>query len=317
VTREEARRLLSGYATGSLTELERQLLFDASLEDQDLFDELAGEQTVKELMEIPGAKRRLLEALGPEKRALAWWPWAAGVAAVATIAIAVWVARAPREARLELAQATKSEAVSEAVAPSVPLPQVATNEQAAQAEAPAAKRDVEAPVTPPPAPAEKSAALTDNLGRVEADSQRPVPAQLETRARQERPVAVMNGQPANAVGAANGLLAQGPRAAAESTVGGGTLTYEVRETGILRMTPSRTGVLEVTFDGRPLFPSRAVAAGLTIDVSIPLEAKQLRIDFAAEANAPEVAPQNQGITGTLTLPSSPNPRAVIVIPAQR
>jgi hypothetical protein len=105
---------------------------------------------------------------------------------------------------------------------------------------------------------------------------------------------------------------------ATSIPSGEALTYEVRPTGILRIIPSRAGVLEVTFDGRSLFPTNPVIAGTPIEISIPLEAQQLRIDFAAAPNTPApAAVQSQESTGTLTLPTGLNPRAVILIPAQR
>ena len=61
----EVRKLVGGYATGSLSDAERQLLFEAALEDQELFDELMGEHALKELLEEPGARARLLAALEP------------------------------------------------------------------------------------------------------------------------------------------------------------------------------------------------------------------------------------------------------------
>ncbi len=57
MTRDEIRKLIGGYATGSLTEAERKPLFEAALEDQELFDELAREQALKEMLDEPGAKR--------------------------------------------------------------------------------------------------------------------------------------------------------------------------------------------------------------------------------------------------------------------
>jgi hypothetical protein len=82
--REESKRLLAGYATGSLSDAERKALFDAALEDQDVFDELAREQALKELIDLPGAKPRLIAALGPERRkstgARAVWAMAAMIA---------------------------------------------------------------------------------------------------------------------------------------------------------------------------------------------------------------------------------------------
>ena len=48
MTRDEIRGLIGGYATGSLSEAERRTLFEAALDDQELFDELAREQALKE-----------------------------------------------------------------------------------------------------------------------------------------------------------------------------------------------------------------------------------------------------------------------------
>ena len=41
---EDIKKLLGGYATGTLTTEEQQALFAAALEDQELFDSLAREQ---------------------------------------------------------------------------------------------------------------------------------------------------------------------------------------------------------------------------------------------------------------------------------
>jgi hypothetical protein len=347
VTREEARRLLSGYATGSLTELEQQLLFDAALEDQELFDELAAEQTVKELVELPGARRRLLEALGPEKKAVVWWPWAVGAAA-AMLGVAVWLSR-PAAQPGEMAQPVEMARVEVPAAAPFVLEEKAALEE----------NKLEVPATPS---APKISVPTPRF----RDEALPVPAELEARAQQqlpvlqptappppaaapaktallaERSVALLRTETAAAepstnalkqlpilglAGAAKGKALPAPPKLAPLTVTaeasllssaptGGSLSYEVRNTGILRMTPTRTGMLEVTFDGRALFPERSVAAGVTIDVSIPLEAKQLRIDYALEANAPEAAARTGEIEGTLTLPGGAG-RAVVVIPAQR
>ncbi|HEY7338818.1 MAG TPA: hypothetical protein VH639_28270 [Bryobacteraceae bacterium] len=83
----EIRKLIGGYATGSLSDAERKLLFEAALEDQELFDELAGEQALKELLDEPGARGRLIAALRPPQAARPWWlrawPWAAAAAAIA------------------------------------------------------------------------------------------------------------------------------------------------------------------------------------------------------------------------------------------
>ena len=69
---EEARKLLGGYATGTLTDGEREALFAAALEDQSLFDALAEEDALRELLESPGAKTRLLASI-KEEPATSWF----------------------------------------------------------------------------------------------------------------------------------------------------------------------------------------------------------------------------------------------------
>src|SRR5260370_24450824 len=68
---EEIRKLVGGYATGTLTEAERKLLFEAALEDQELFAELMREDEMREALEEPGAKAEILQALGERK--VSWW----------------------------------------------------------------------------------------------------------------------------------------------------------------------------------------------------------------------------------------------------
>ena len=47
---DDVRKLLGGYATGTLTDEERNLLFSAALEHQELFDALADEEALRELL---------------------------------------------------------------------------------------------------------------------------------------------------------------------------------------------------------------------------------------------------------------------------
>jgi len=329
VTRDEARKLLSGYATGSLTELERQLLFDAALEDQELFDELVGEQEVKELIELPGAKRRLLLALGPERTKAVWWPWAAGIAIAATIALAVWLRPAPVEAPVEMALSTQ-------VAPALPEPETAAAPAPIVTEsepAPSLEKDAElarAAAPPPPPPAQPTAAaeatapvalakareLADNVKQAAKDEALPLQETLEARARTNLPsLAIGQAQQAAAPKLAPQAFLAGQQEATNTLPD--TLTYEVKDTGMLRVVPSRAGVLEVTTGGRTLF-NNPVIAGRALEISIPLEAQQLRIDFATAAGAPAVGviPSTQ-TSGSIMLPAGPNPRAVITIPAQK
>ncbi|HEX4846198.1 MAG TPA: hypothetical protein VFV26_08265, partial [Geothrix sp.] len=63
--RAEAEKLLGGYATGTLTESERRMLCEAALAHQDLFDALADEEALRELLADPAARAQLLAALAP------------------------------------------------------------------------------------------------------------------------------------------------------------------------------------------------------------------------------------------------------------
>ena len=98
MNREDARKLLGGYATGNLTAEERRLLFEAALDDQELFDALAEEQALKDVLDDPVSRERVRLAVAAAPRARGWWtrPWilvpAAGAlaASVLTIALVNW-----------------------------------------------------------------------------------------------------------------------------------------------------------------------------------------------------------------------------------
>ena len=70
MNRQDIEKLLGGYATDSLTAEERAALFAAALEDQHLFDQLAREESLRQVLREPGARAELLSAL--EARAEPW-----------------------------------------------------------------------------------------------------------------------------------------------------------------------------------------------------------------------------------------------------
>ena len=67
MNREDIRKLLGGYATGTLSEQERQALYSAALDDQDLFDMLADEDALRELLADPGIRAQLVHQLQPQR----------------------------------------------------------------------------------------------------------------------------------------------------------------------------------------------------------------------------------------------------------
>ena len=60
---EDARKLLGGYATGTLSVEERKALFEAALADQELFNAVADEEALRELLADPAYRRELVAEL--------------------------------------------------------------------------------------------------------------------------------------------------------------------------------------------------------------------------------------------------------------
>lgn len=89
MSREDAERLLGGYAAGTLTPEEREALFAAALDDQELFNALAQEEPLRELLEEPAARAQLLRAL--DDAPVSWWrrAWRPALPLVAMAAITI------------------------------------------------------------------------------------------------------------------------------------------------------------------------------------------------------------------------------------
>ncbi|MFN0104840.1 MAG: hypothetical protein ACKV2U_22500 [Bryobacteraceae bacterium] len=89
--REQLDRLLAEYATGGLSDGDKKKLFAAALADQDLFEQLMEEDALREAIEMPGARNRLVESLREEAaerrpagaaRRPMWLAWATGIGVV-------------------------------------------------------------------------------------------------------------------------------------------------------------------------------------------------------------------------------------------
>lgn len=80
MSEHELEKLLGGYAADTLTAEERKFLYTAALNDQQLFNALADEQALKELLANPAVRRRLLQSLNTPRTSgagssLAWMDW--------------------------------------------------------------------------------------------------------------------------------------------------------------------------------------------------------------------------------------------------
>ncbi|MFM2125141.1 MAG: hypothetical protein RL328_1592 [Acidobacteriota bacterium] len=263
MTRDEARKLLGGYATGTLTEAERKLLFDAALDDQDLFDELAAEQALKELIEEPGVRGRLIAALEPKKQR-AWWPWAVAVTMAGLATIAVWVARQPEATQQVAVNTAPAELPSPA--PAAPVPEVRKVERA-----------VSAPAAAPPQPGPPSVAA--EKAKV-ADA---APAAAEAIAEQTIQLRADS----------LGVVAPAPQAAAPKAVAranfvaadASPLTYEFLPSGNLRVTSVSGGTLEVRSGQQVLFEARRIEGNSPVEIAVPAGVQQVRIEFTPPGQA--------------------------------
>jgi hypothetical protein len=159
---EDIQNLLGGFATDTLTDRERELLFTAALKNQELFDALADEQALRELLSDPASRRQLLQALEPQKRGVFEWMrrplvWAVAVSAMTALVVAVAIRQA-RPPVSEIAQ-TLSRPAEKAVAPQPEPAPPATNRAKGEDRR---RESVTQPKNAPAAPAPPSA-MKDEL----------------------------------------------------------------------------------------------------------------------------------------------------------
>ncbi len=165
---DRAEKLIGGWVAGTLTKEERKLLLDASLSNQALFDALADEEGMRELLADPTVRRQLSALLATSSQPVAaapasletWWRWLfrpAPIAAFSAGVLAVLAFVVVRPAFIEK-----------------PAPSVAAVGASSEAKA----MDMAAP---PPAPAEEkprnsvAALRQDELRRNAPAAVRPAP----------------------------------------------------------------------------------------------------------------------------------------------
>jgi hypothetical protein len=299
VTRDDIRKLIGAYATGTLTEAERKLLFDAALDDQELFDELTREHALKEILDEPGARDRLIAALDPPAaKRLVWWPWAAAGTAVAFAATVVAIVSLRTPARQEIAL----------VAP---------------APAPAVKEEPARPARPAPAPPSASVAPTAPAAKTKA-------AKLEeTQANQ--PAA----EPVFAASAQADAAPPPPPAARALSVETGRIAlaaakparfafdYAAGPDGTLRITPAADGYLRVlamngdaagpalTLEGAG--PDGRVQAGSQVSVSVSGRDAVEILFSASPGAAPAQPPERRTETSGTVADPNPSPASSLAV----
>lgn len=276
MTRDEARKLLSGYATGSLTESERAALFNAALEDQDLFDELAGEQALKELLESPGARDRLVAALTPgvaEQPKHLWWPWAAALAC-GVAAFTVWMMK-PRPVETPAQMAAVQEAADK-FGPYVETPVQPVEPAPVPKPVPKVSSPKADPVSATNEPAAPPVAVAAEQPLLKTESQELT--QPLTPQGKELPILTI--RPDEARGGANAQSAF--RATSPDLAAFPPLTYVFTPNRKLRITPSRIGVLQVTAGSLTLFARNSVMAHMPIELEIPEGVLSVRIEFTPD-----------------------------------
>ena len=131
MSEHDLEKLLGGFAADTLTPEEKQTLYTAALQDQQLFNELADEQALKELLSDPDVRRRLLASLKQKSASgfdgsLSWLDWfrrPAGIAfAGGLAAAALAVVLGVKIYQDSLRQAAQSVATEEAKPASPPAP---------------------------------------------------------------------------------------------------------------------------------------------------------------------------------------------------
>lgn len=246
MTPGEARKLLGGYSAGTLTPEERKALFEAALEDSELFELLMEEQPLLDVLTDPAMRTELLEALDAHEKGWFRRFWnnilkpapvaLAGSVAVAALAFFVVYRFDHTEIRQpELVAQSHPPTLPEAAPAEVPATERLAPEQSATP-GPGMRRRAQvlpgraaparAPVLPPPPaiPVERelhsaSKAVSPAFAEVDLPSPPPPPGkrELSRTTRGETPSGVVGGGVGGVPGAPGGYAAEPQAPAALSS----------------------------------------------------------------------------------------------------
>jgi hypothetical protein len=140
---EQVKYLLGGYATGTLTPEENAALMEAALEDQELFNALADDESLRRYLAEPEFRKDLLRATEPKPHRMRW------ISALATAAACLFGALLWTTHRTG---APMQEMAINRPQPVAPPPAAAYGVQSVQVKPAAPKRPVNRKSQAPPAP---------------------------------------------------------------------------------------------------------------------------------------------------------------------
>jgi hypothetical protein len=315
---DDIRDLIGRYATGSLSSEERKRLFDAALDDQELFDELAREQELKQVIDEPGVRNRLIRALEPPKRRVPWILAVVPLAALSALLIVFLMWPAPKPSQ----QVAVAKIPAPAVAPSEVAPPEAARKETVFKDAPTTEPEptgvptpakaktaagrVEPIVDQPSQEVEKREAAKKDAENKTADQKErdqlaaaaPAPPPPAARAMRALPPAnqLAGGQQQNSPGgpkqnfsqqrvevtAASNLVLKAPDFG---------FHYSLETKGHLIIVPAADGYLSVkSNDGAILYNPKRTAAGIIVDITLPDAARSVSIAFSANASPVQSTP---------------------------
>lgn len=309
--------LLGRYATGSLTEEERKRLFAAALDDQELFEQLIHEQDIKQLLEEPGARDRMIHALKPPRRKTAWIFGIAATAAFSVVLMVVLLRPAPNPPQVaenKVAPVQTESAPAPVAQPEpapVPKTKVVENRRALPADEPgkdAVKKESEpardavalaspAPAAPPPVVAPRAAGAGG--ARRPASSSQAVEVQAAEQAQVTQQQNQVASGPKQIGGVVGRLVA--PTATTDEKVGSFGFHYSTDIQGHLSIIPAVDGYLFAkSNDGKVLFGPKLSAAGIIVDLPLADGVTSVTVMFSETADPVQTRPaQRTEISGTV------------------
>ena len=299
MSKEEIRKLLGGYATNTLSQSERSALFEAALDDQELFNALQEEQALQALLQNPGARAEVRQAL--ENRSsdragrMRWWAWGGALGAVAAAAVLLLVFR-PHPSpvgnqRVEIASAEKAPPPPTAAGQNEPQREAtAPSLQEEQASAKPAQRKTSAQNSRVVAPAAPSPII-------------PQPVQTQAAQTAVRPANALKDNAASAGAQAQQQASGEPRTAAESRdqlalayAPAASLTYSV-----LKRDPNTQGFIPVS--GTGLKPGDLVR----FQVSAPTAGRLVLSSLNDSGQAQPLSEMDVQANSAYTIPDAPIP----------